>query len=398
MGGKGKGKGKGEMMQMFAWMMQMKGKGKGKGGGWGQGQGQAWEEPAARAGASFSWKSELIKAYAKTYKVQLTKETIAYTTSKEGDSFTSSVACEKFEATHSGEGNSEKAAVEATAEAALRAEFPDFVKEALAYRKQVGSGKPKASKSAAPEVNTPQGFEPWRSQLARAYAGKHKAVTKDCIKYATETVGEKPNQYQATVSSENFATTYTGEPSTSMKFAQDSAAMIAMQDEFPEEYKHSRSPKTFKGFKRAKRKHNEEIGNGKRQKGEGGEAMDPKSKLNNAMSLLATTPITKASIEYATITQGNSTFATVTVNCMGSPQTFTGEATPGTTVASKKPAEASAAEAAFNHFSEQNSSAMAEHAEKKKEKDEKKKSEWRVLIEKKKEEKAAEKAAKKETP
>merc|ERR1712194_416399 len=103
-----------------------------------------------------------------------------------------------------------------------------------------------------------QGSEPWRSQLAYAYARKHKGIAKDSIRYEIEKVevGDKPSHYQATVSSENFSSSYTGEPSLSMPFSKDSAAMIAMQSEFPGEYMHSQAPKSLKGFKKAKKKHN----------------------------------------------------------------------------------------------------------------------------------------------
>merc|ERR1719263_97931 len=168
------------------------------------------------------------------------------------------------------------------------------------------------------------GVTTWRAELSNAYSRAHKGTTKDCIKYETEQVEEKPVSYRSTVSSDKFQTTYTGEPSNSKKLAEDSAAMAALEAEFPEDFKWSQLPKTFRGLKKAKKNNR-----GEKRQAEG-QNIDPKSRLNNAMSLLSPNQITKAMIEYETKDEDGKTIATVTINCFGDPQVFTGEAEPGT--------------------------------------------------------------------
>jgi len=377
--GMGKGK-KGKMWEMFSMMMYMKGKGKGMMGGGCGGSGGS----GGRGPTSFAWKSELVKAYSKTHKEQLTKESLLYSSTKNDGVYSCALTSSKFESTYSGEGRNEKAAQEAAAEAALRAEFPDFVEGAEALLEEFQNPS-QAYWGGASAMTAQQGCSTWRAQLSNAYARMHKGTTKDCIKYETETIeaSGRRSAYRSTVSSDEFESQYTGDQCTSKKFAEDSAAMVAMEAEFPEDFEYAQMPKTEKAFKKAKKKQQGE------KRSLEGQQMDPKSKLNNAMSLLSPQQITKAMIEYETKDEEGSTIATVTINCFGTPQVFSGETEPGTSKESKKRAETSAAEAAFAHFEEQYTAAKEEHEAKKKEKDDQKKTEWQAMLARKKEEKAA---------
>merc|ERR1719247_2639177 len=134
----------------------------------------------------------------------------------------------KFESTYSGEGRSEKAAQEVAAEAALRAEFPDFVEAAEALLEQFNNPSQAQANWGGSAMTAQQGCSTWRAQLSNAYARMHRGTTKDCIKYETveiEATGKR-SAYRSTVSSDEFESQYTGDTCSSKKSAEDSAAMV----------------------------------------------------------------------------------------------------------------------------------------------------------------------------
>jgi len=363
--GKGKGKGKGNFMEMMMQMMMSKGGGKG----------QAWGQSATAQ--PVSWKSQLCQAYAKTHKENPSKETIIYTTEKTDDGHECSLSCDKFEDAYTGQGASIKAAQDAAAKAAVKAEFPTFFKEAQKVAKQTPSKE--AVEMADPAATK---LLPWRCQLNQAYARKHKTMVKNSIAYETSQVEPPKNTFVSSVSSENFKQAYTGESASSKRFAEDNAAMVAMEAEFPADYKASQAPKTEKGWRRNKRKEKEEVGE-----------KDAKVKLNHSMMQLLQGSLTKETLQYTTTESNGTTTATLVITGLGDKKEFTGEAS-GASKQSKKDAELNACQAALEGLEEQIAAAQAVAAEKKTEKEAKKKSEWDVLLAKKKEEKAAEKAAK----
>jgi len=331
------------------------------------------------------------QAYAKTHKEVMTKETIVYTADKTDDGFQCSIACEKFEDVYSGEGPSAKAAQDEAAKAALQKEFPVFFKDALKLQKQSSSTAKSSGACAAPSPADPaRRLLPWRSQLAEAYARKYKVIKKGDISYSTDQVDPPKQSFVSTLSSENFADSYTGEAGRSKGFAEDNAAMVAMKAEFPEEFAASNAPTTNKGFQRLKRKANQENEDGdKKPVNE-----NPKSKLNTSLMLLTGGAITKDALEYTTSEKDEKTMAILVVKCLGGQKKFKGEAVDGTGKQSKKEAEQKAAAAALKSLAKQISVAEAKAVTVRAEREAKKKSEWGELLAKKKEEKAAEKAEK----
>lgn len=345
-------------------------KGGGKGQGWGQ---SATVQP-------ISWKGQLSQAYAKTHKENPTKEIIIYTTSKTDAGHECTLSCDKFEDAYTGQGASPKVAQDAAAKAAVKAEFPTFFKEAQKVEKHSIPSK------EAVQVVDPAATRllPWRSQLNQAYSRKHKGMVTNSIAYETSEIDATKHSFVSTVSSENFQEAYTGESASSKRYAEDNAAMVAMQAEFPADYKASEAPTTEKGWRRNKRKEKEDVSKNEQ---------DGKTRLNHSMMLLMQSAVTKETLQYTTTKSNGTTTATLVITGLGAKKEFTGEAS-GESKQSRKEAELNAAEAALEELEEQIAAAQAVAAERKKEKEAKKKSEWDVLLAKKKEEKAAEKAAK----
>jgi hypothetical protein len=271
-------------------------------------------------------------------------------------------------------------------------EFPSFYTEAEAYHESQAKAAEWAADSPAQDPS--RKLLPWRSQLQEAFARKYKTITKGAISYECVKSDEDPRHFVATVSSAQFATSYTGAPGLGMKFAQDNAAVKAMEAEFPEDFKASSTPKTNKGFKAAKRKAAKEADEPGGEKRKGVMNEDPKSALNHAMMTMHDGPLAKGDVEYTTAEEDGKTVATVTIKCVKPVKKFKGAPVEGTGAKIKKEAEGKAAEAALKGMKQKIDAAQEVAAVKKAEKEEKKKSEWNILLAKKKEEKAAEKAKK----
>lgn len=377
---KGSGKGKqGLMEMMFSMVMAAKGGGKGSGIG---------GDPTKPA---IGWKSHLGQAYAKTHKEMMTKETIVYTTDNTDNGFQCTISCEKFEDTYSGQGNGKKAAEDAAAKAALAKEFPSFFKEA---KKNMNQTQAPAPSPSAP-FDEARKLRPWRQQLQEAYLGEHKTIAKGDISYSIEQVDPPKQSFVATVSSEKFSDSYAGEPGRSKGAAEDNAAMVAVEAEFPDFFQELRSggiPTSNKGFNKLKRKAAEEEGEEDGEKKVGGQ--DAKSKLNVALMLLTGGCIGKDALEYATTEKDEKTTAMLVIKCLGGLKKFKGDAVDGTGKKVQKEAEKKAAEAALKALAKQISVAEGKAVGVRAEKEAQKKASWEVLLAQKKEEKAAAKAAK----
>lgn len=389
--GLAKGKGK---MQMMKQMMEMFAMMSGEGGNFGgKGGINTLLKQAAKTGPALGYKSHLQQAYAKTHKEVLTKETILYSTEKNDEGYECSISSEKFEQIYTAEGSTQKHAQENAAKAALLAEFPTFFKEADQAVVSVQKVKPTGGDAPSSEADHGKKLVPWKSQLLEAYSRKHGSVTKGVVNWATEKA-EDPRYFVSTVSSDNFGSSYEGAPGLSKRFAEDNAALKAMEAEFPEAFKASQAPKTNKGWTRAlKEAKKEESETGKRKLTTTTND-DPKTILNCQMNLLLKGPVSKGTVEYSTVEKDEKTVATVVITGLGPKKKFSGEAVDGTSKQSKKEAEGNAAEAASRAFKKQIDAAEEVQAKVKEERAEKKKADWAVMLAQKKEEKKAEQAAK----
>jgi len=390
--GKGNGKGKAADLANAAWemgmMMGMKGGNSGKGIGkdalkgmfakmFGKGGGkskQAKVQPNTK-----TWKSKLWEAYSKTYKTEsMTKDTIVFTTGEAvGGVYTTTVSSDNFASTYEGEGDSLKASVNAAAEVTLRAEFPDLIAEFEQEGGSWGGGSDGGGGAAAmaqwmgggggalqqQPQQQPQSL-PARSQLQNAYCKKHKSIAKGSVCYSTEKTDAEAgncNMFVSTVSSETFADSYTGAPAIGKKAAEENAALLAMQAEFPDEYEGSKQQVFGKQGAQAERGEKRKRGgkdrtNEQKRGGRGG----PKGQLNSALRKITKEAVDAGMIEYCTTEEQEMTITTVVIKCLDPEQSFTGDPVDGTTPKSKREAEDSAATVAYEALKDHMDVAEAE--------------------------------------
>jgi len=120
-------------------------------------------------------------------------------------------------------------------------------------------------------------------------------------------------------------------------------------------------------------------------------AQNAKTRLIHGLQVLTKGILNRESLEYTYSEEGNKTTATVKVNVLDPPQSFTGKAVLGTDKKSKTAADMAAAEACLKALDDQIKPAVEAAAAAKKEKKEEQKA---IMMEKFKEKKAAEKAEK----
>jgi hypothetical protein len=214
--------------------------------------------------------------------------------------------------------------------------------------------------------------KPWKSRLIEAHTKMHKTpVSKDLFQFTTVQDGEG---FTSTLMSEAFSSIYTSpEVQPSKKAAEDAAAKLALQAEFPEAFavvpkavrnkavakmkaKAKAAPVQMKLEKGVKRKATDAAPGVK-----GVASDDPKSKLAAGMALVLERSVTKDDIVYAIETVGDKLIATVTLSIDGT--TIRGKPVPEGS--KKKDAEGSAAFVALGKFAAQIKQAKQVHALKK---------------------------------
>jgi len=249
-----------------------------------------------------------------------------------------------------------------------------------------GKGAQKKQKMAPPtkKIHTIQKDLPWKSRLAQAYSGEHKAgLTKDSFVYTTCDI--EGGTFVCTLTSDRFACEYSCEEAyDSQKVAEEAVAMAALMAEFPLAYgaipmdikqkgvrasqgtgnhaiKQEHQHQTAKPAKRKAPQDPFGAGPGPTLQAKGTFVTDAKSRLNTGITILAERPLTKADTAYVTEENDGSYATTLTFHCFdGQTPFFTGE--PATT---KKQAEQNAAEAAMTGFQAQIDAKMPEHEAKK---------------------------------
>lgn len=310
---------------------------------------------------------QIAGSHVQTHKEVPTKEHMTFTIIQEGVGgydCTVSVSSVRLTGEYQGTGHTQGEAKDAACEAALRAEYPDFV--AVGDDAETDT-KPKKSSGATPKQKRQLGRKvSWKSLLSKAYCKLHK-VTKESVDYETQEIpigGD--TQYICGLSSEKFAAAYTGESTVSQREAEEAAAMAAMAAEFPEAHAagqeallaaNASSPEDHAAgqvlaIENSTAAKPDRPKNPKdRVKGEAPD--DPVSQLNTAVSRITGQPPSKQSIVYDTRFENGEAISTVTINQMPDLESFTGRPVPGNSVESKKQAKQAAAEVALEHLKDQ---------------------------------------------
>lgn len=244
-----------------------------------------------------------------------------------------------------------------------------------------GKSKGQAPPEQKKRVKTVDGVEmkqlvadiAWKGRLQQALCATHKCVcSKETLVYTVEEEGEG---FVCSISSDMFENVYGSEGvCASKKGAEENAAMVTMQAEFPAYYKSA--PEAAKEIG-ADLSHEyifavpgEQMGRGVQKKklngqdGQGGQ--DPISKFTMSMSVVLGRALVKGDISYTVEDVGGSGFkATCTTNCTDPPQSFKGKYVAGKLKVNSKEAERSAATAALAGFQDEIDVAMPAHLAKK---------------------------------
>lgn len=206
----------------------------------------------------------------------------------------------------------------------------------------------------------------WKCRLTNAYSQAYREIKKDSITYAL--VKEDEEGFLSSVSSENFAADYSGaQVHANQKLAEEEAAIVAMQAEFPTAYAGVPEEVREAGAKAFYPEGEEEVAPVRRERkapaarGGTGVIAGDKVTLNNQIMTLVQRHLKKEDIEYTVSETSAGMQATVKVNCFtsdgtpaedgeGEPQEFTGEVVEGTGNVARKLAENSAAIIASETF------------------------------------------------
>lgn len=255
-----------------------------------------------------------------------------------------------------------------------------------------GKGKRKSGKQKSENPRRQKDNFQWKGQLNHAYARECKTdegktnLSKDSFTYTTLPLED--GTFMSTVTCDRFPSEYsTEEPYTTAKEAEEAVALAALMAEFPacyeaipEERKQHGSMAAFipvdatnivqqqftpiedeEPENPAKRKaphpHSGVGPKGNYLQPRGTKPTDPKSRLNDGLTILKGTPLTRADTSYTAVESNGSIVATLTVHCFeGQSHSFTGLA-----AGDRKEAEQYAAEATLKAFQAQIDEKMPEH-------------------------------------
>jgi len=286
-----------------------------------------------------AWKTQLMSAVGKALKISPTKDSIKYETEGEdGVGYKCTVTFEKIENSYdSAEGlPSRKAAEDNAAMQAVKAEFPEAYAAALKMqqKKQVESN-PKAFKSAGKVVD--QANSSWKARLHCEVGKEYKPLTKTTLVYTTT---EEGAGFVSELSSDKFEAVYISESAqASQKLAEEDAAMVALKAMFPKVY--NLVPKACRNIAAGGA-----VAAWRSSQAGGG---DPKSRLRDGMAIIIDRALAKGDIVFSVEEDiGDMSFtALVTLNCIDSEQTFSGESS-----SNRKEAENNAALAALESYTD----------------------------------------------
>jgi len=367
-----------------------KGYGKSKGKSKNKGKGKSSGPPR-----EIAWKLRLSNAYQEIYRRCPSKEAIVYTTThdEEANTWSSTISGGDFKADHEcvGVHPSKKEAEESVAKVCLEGEYPDIFE-------RIGNEEPKKAKKRSFESDYTGGFGgggewarsgrakddlPYKSRLAQAYMKEHHICpTKETIVYEFT---EQEDGYIASISCDKFAGKYESEePKVSRKAAEEAVAQIALEAEFPNFGLDLPAPRPRgeDGPDRKSRRTEEDSERPRKTPAD----LDPKSRLNEGMMIVLGRSINKGDAEYTIKQEDGLTVATVLLNCLDVPQSFTGEGVSGGDLKAKKEAQNNAALVALATFEDLIEEKRPEH--------EAKKAEKLAELHRKRDEKRAEKAEK----
>jgi len=245
-----------------------------------------------------------------------------------------------------------------------------------------GSGKSK-SKSKSSDEKTSRKREtfgnagkapniPWKSRLSQAYSSVHKMCPVKDVSLCYMTVKEGDG-YMASVRSDKFPTEYQAAiVYPTEKLAQESAAMIALEAEFPDIFEAVPEEQKISGAS-AYETFEDNPANPKRQKQNsdsdeaGRVAGDAKNLLIHGVMILLGRSLKKGDIDFTVHESDGHQVATCTLNCLDG-QTFESEVVTGTSKEAKKEAQFSAAQGALAALQPQIDEKLPEHEARKAEK------------------------------
>jgi len=300
-----------------------KGKGKGKGGGGG-----------GKSAQPVSWKGELRRAVLETKDEAFDEEEdIVYTTVEDDSGF---VCCTTFQMIHNsyeseGVCHTKKMAEESAAKMALQGEFPELFRKA--------QGKVQSNTQLGNVTNVL-----WKTRFNQAFGKRYKVnCSKDSILYTT--VEDADGKFTSSLSSDKFENAHAGEMQPSKRLAEESAAMVALEAEFPNVYNSFPEEARKLEVELVEKQRGVKIKND--PYGHDSAGKDPKSQLNQGMTIIVERSLTKGDAVYSSSKSNGMYTAVVTLHCLVEPQSFTGEP-----AAEQKAAEANAARAALEEWTD----------------------------------------------
>lgn len=239
-------------------------------------------------------------------------------------------------------------------------------------------GKPSIGRKKDGDAKTEQAANlPWKSRLSQAYSSTYKLCpVKDVsVVYTTSPEGDD-GLFTSTVTSDKFPGAHQAEsPQISKKLAEESAAMVALQNEFPDvfatvpEEEKDKGAAAFFGYEDTPK-----APKGEKRKSPSDEVKpnipvepDAKSKLNSGLMILLGRSLTKGDTEFGVNEVDGHQVGTVTLNCLDQ-QVFEGEPVAGVSKEAKKLTQFSAATVALASLQDQIDAKIPEHEARKAEK------------------------------
>jgi hypothetical protein len=227
--------------------------------------------------------------------------------------------------------------------------------------KGASKGKGKGGKGPTKKAEDPD--KSWKARLHEAYTKTKKEVpTKDLFEYTTESLGEAG--YSSILASSVFSDTYASpDVLPSKKLAEEAAAKVALQAEYPDIF--AKIPASIKNKSLKKKAAPVQVKLEKGQKRPAGAPpqLDHKGKLYNAVARLIPRPLTKEDIVFEVAETAGKLTAKVTMTAFEG-VTVAGKAVDAKTK-KKKDAENNAAHAALIKYSKEFREAEVAHKEKK---------------------------------
>jgi len=199
----------------------------------------------------------------------------------------------------------------------------------------------------------------WKGRLMHAFCATHKCIcSKESLVYTTT---EEGDGFVCYVNSDKFEDVYGSEGACStIKQAEENAAMVTMKAEFPAHYKSA--PQAAK--KMGADLSHEHTAEEKAGLCSGGK--DPTSVLIHSLNVVFGRTLEKGEIVTTVQDIGGWAFkATCTISCADPPRSFQGEQIIGTSKQNRKEAQHSAAQAALEGFKDEIDVAMPVHLAKK---------------------------------